>query len=435
MAMVRTMGRWSLAALAINITIASGIFGLPGELSAILGRASPVGMLIGGLATAVVVACYVEVASQFSESGGSYLYVRSAFGPYAGLVVAWFVLLANISATAANASLFGIYLGSFLPSVAHGWAHVLVLAAMISIPLAANYCGVRQGANLSTLFTIAKLLPLAVLIVVGLLHFGKHFEWIRAPELIAPGWRGWFEGLLLIAFVYSGFSSALIPTAEIKDPKRTIPVALAIALLVCMAVYTLVQFVTVVALGGRASQRAVADAALVLIGDRGAALIGIAVLCATYGNVSAKVLSVPRLTFSLAEQSEFPRIFASVHRRYATPYISILLFGFVVWLLATTGTFRWAVSLSAEATVIGYCGVCAALIRLRKIRADASAVRVPLGTVVALVGIVMSLALLSRAHGGEAAMLTTTVFAATANWWWAKQGTTKQRALASMKRG
>jgi APA family basic amino acid/polyamine antiporter len=419
--LIRTIGRWSLTALAINTVIASGIFGLPGVLSAILGRASPVGMLMGGLANGVVVACYAEVASQFSQSGGSYLYVRSAFGSYAGLIVGWFAWLANISAAAANANLFGIYLAVFLPPVGHGWPKLLVLATMISIPVAVNYRGARQGVNLSSLFTIAKLAPLAVLIVLGLLHFGTHFEWIRASELIMPGWRGWFEGLLLIAFVYSGFPAATIPTAEVKDPKRTIPFALAITLLVCMAVFTLVQFVTVVTLGGRVSQTAVADAAAILIGGRGAALIGVAVLCATYGNVSAKVLSVPRLTFSLAEQGEFPQIFASIHSRFATPHVSILLFGVIVWLLAATGSFRWAVSVSAEAMVIGYCGVCAALIRLRRIRPDPSAVRVPLGNVMALVGIVMSLALLSRAHRGEAVMLMIILFAATANWWWVKQ--------------
>src|ERR1700746_1253287 len=93
MAFIRAIGRWTMTALVINCIIGSGIFGLPTELTRLLGRARPFAMIFGALGMAVVMACIAEVASQFSEPGGSYLYVRTAFGHFAGIQIGWFELL------------------------------------------------------------------------------------------------------------------------------------------------------------------------------------------------------------------------------------------------------------------------------------------------------------------------------------------------------
>jgi basic amino acid/polyamine antiporter, APA family len=90
MAFVRSMGRWTMTALVINCIIGGGIFGLPGELTHLLGRASPFAMILAALGMSVIVSCFAEVASQFSEPGGAYLYVRTAFGRFAGMQISWF---------------------------------------------------------------------------------------------------------------------------------------------------------------------------------------------------------------------------------------------------------------------------------------------------------------------------------------------------------
>lgn len=88
--LVRSIGRWAMTALVINCIIGGGIFGLPGELTRLLGRASPFAMILAALGVAVLLSCFAEVASQFSEPGGAYLYVRTAFGRFAGMQVSWF---------------------------------------------------------------------------------------------------------------------------------------------------------------------------------------------------------------------------------------------------------------------------------------------------------------------------------------------------------
>ena len=110
--LVRAIGRWSLAALAVNSIIGSGIFGLPATVAGLLGKRSVLAVLIAGAAMGVIMACFAEVASQFQEAGGPYLYARAAFGRLTGILVGWMLYLAQTAAPAANANLFVIYLAS-----------------------------------------------------------------------------------------------------------------------------------------------------------------------------------------------------------------------------------------------------------------------------------------------------------------------------------
>src|SRR5215467_727544 len=153
MAFVRSIGRWTLIALVVNSIIGSGIFGVPGELTRLLGRASPLAMIFAALGIAVIMACIAEVASQFSEPGGPYRYVRAAFGRFLGIQVGWFHLLAVVGAVAAAANLFVDYLSTLLPWMLSAWGHGFLMAILIAIPAVANCVGVRSGANLSSIMT------------------------------------------------------------------------------------------------------------------------------------------------------------------------------------------------------------------------------------------------------------------------------------------
>jgi amino acid transporter len=111
------------------------------------------------------------VASQFTEPGGAYLYTRTAFGRFVGMQIGWFFLLAVVGGVAVAANLFVDYLPPFLPWTLNAWERGLVMGFVIAIPTAANYCGVRSGANLSTAMTLAKVSPLVLLILFGVARF------------------------------------------------------------------------------------------------------------------------------------------------------------------------------------------------------------------------------------------------------------------------
>jgi APA family basic amino acid/polyamine antiporter len=308
MAFIRSIGRWTLTALVVNAIVGSSIFGLPSELTRLLGRASPIAMLVAAGIVSIIIACMAEVSSQFTETGGPYLYVRTAFGRFAGLQVGWFWILASIGGGAGCANLFVQYLGSIWHPATETGARIAIITLLIAVPVAANYFGVRSGANLSNILTVAKLLPLVVLITLGLVQFSRQPQLISAVEFTHPGSAAWLRALLLLTFAYSGFENTMAPGGEVKAPRRTMPFALVTGLVACAILYALVQFVTVATIGTKPSEYPLADTASVLL-SYGGLFIAVAVMMSTYGWLAGTFFSL-LASFTRSPKLEMRPIFS-----------------------------------------------------------------------------------------------------------------------------
>jgi len=417
---VRAIGRWSLAALMVNSIIGSGIFGLPSVLAGFVGAASPLVMLLGGVCTGVIMACFAEVASQFTSTGGPYLYARVTFGRFVGIQMGWMLWLAQLTAPAANANLFVLYLGEFWPHAKQTIPRFLILSLLVWGLAAVNLRGVRAGARVSNVLTAAKLLPLVVIIGVGTVFLLSRGRALSLPFL-AVGAVSWMEVMLRAVFAYGGFETALTPMAEARNPRRDAAFAVFTALLTCTVVYTLVQWVAVGTVPDLAhSERPLADAARALMGRAGAGLITVGALVSFYGYLSAKVLAVPRITFALAERGDFPSFFAAVHPRFRTPYVSILIFALLTWLLALAGSFAWNLTLSSVARLFYYGVTCAALPVLRRKQPGAALFRLPAGPVFAVIGVIICAVLVTRVDRSGFLILLVTITLAALNWLWAR---------------
>jgi APA family basic amino acid/polyamine antiporter len=414
--LVRAIGRWSFVALVINCIIGSGVFGLPSVVAADVGRASVMAVLLAGAAIAVVMACFAEVASYFSETGGPYLYVRTAFGRLLGLEVAWLVWLVRLTACAANANLFVIYLAEFWPRATQPLPRFILLTLLVALLAAINYRGVTGATKMNNVFTIAKLLPLAVVCVAGVIYLAAAHRAIPAAIGGASA-SSWSHAVVLLIFAYGGFEAALISTGEARNPRRDAAFGLLMALIVCTIIYALIQWVVVGVLPDPAhSSRPLADVARIILGRNGAALIAVGALVSVYAYLSGNMLTVPRITFALAEGGDFPSPFAAVHARFRTPYVSILVFAGLVWVLAQFGSFAGNATISAGARLFYYGLVCAALPVLRKKRPGAAAYRVPGGFVFAGLGVLLCLALLTRIDFSKSLILAAAMAAAFVNW-------------------
>jgi basic amino acid/polyamine antiporter, APA family len=413
--LVRVIGRWSLAALTINSILGSGIFGLPSQVADLLGHWSPLAVIVAGLAMAVIVACYAEVASQFSETGGTYLYARESLGRFVGLQVGWMTMLSRFTACAANVNLLVIYLGEFWPQVAQPLVRFCVITALLGILTLVNYCGVRGGTLVSNAFVIAKLAPLILVCVVGGIYLATHAA-VAQPTLSIDA-HSWRTALLLLFFAYGGYEAALNPMGEAKNPKRDAAFALFFALAVVTLIYTIIQFVVVgVVPGSMHSERPLADAAQVVLGRGGAVLVAIGAVVSVYGYLSANLLTAPRQIFALAEQRDFPPLFGAVHSRFKTPYVAILIFAVLTWSLALAGSFTWNVTLSAVSRLFYYAAICVALPVLRHKQARSAWFRIPAGPVFAIVGVAICLVLVTGADFSKSLILLATVAIAFVNW-------------------
>jgi amino acid transporter len=426
MPLIRSIGRWTVTALVVNSIVGASIFGLPSELTRLLGRASPIAMLVAAAIISIIIACMAEVASQFTETGGPYLYVRTAFGRFAGLQVGWFWILASIGGGAGCANLFVQYLGSIWHPATQAGVRIAVITILIAVPVVANYFGVRNGASLSNTLTIAKLLPLVLLIILGLIHFSRQPQLISVVEFTHPGSAAWIQALLLLIFAYSGFENTMAPGAEVKDPRRTMPFALWTGIVACAALYALVQFVAVATIGTKPSEYPLADTASVLL-SHGGLFVALAVMVSTYGWLAGDILLSPRIVYSFAETGDAPQFLAKIHSGFHTPALALFAYAALTWILAITGTFLWVAATAAASSLVLYSGVCASLIRLRKMNPNKDAFRVPFGPVLAIVAICISLALVTALELRQVLLMSVTAVLATANWWWAKHREEQQR--------
>jgi APA family basic amino acid/polyamine antiporter len=415
--LIRAIGRWSLVALVVNSIIGSGVFGLPSTVAGLIGNYSPYAVLAAGAGMGVIMGCFAEVASRFQQAGGPYLYARVAFGRLIGIQTAWMLWLGQVAAPAANANLFVIYLGEFWPHAKDPLPRALILTLLVGLLTAINIRGVRGGARVSNIFTAAKLLPLFSVIVLGLIVLANHHWLIASASGPLPDTSQWMKSILLLVFAYGGFETALAPMSEAKNPRRDAPFALFTALVLCTVIYALIQWVVVGLLPDAAhSQRPLADVARIAVGPVGAALVAIGALLSFYGYLSAKILAMPRVPFALAEQGDFPRVFASVHSRFQTPYVSILVFAIMVWGFALIGEFKWNVTLSAVARLLYYGVGCAALPILRRKHPEGALFRLPAGNIFAALGVVLCLVLVTRVDFGQSLILIATVALALINW-------------------
>lgn len=413
--LVRALGRWTMVALVVNGVIGSAIFGLPDDIVRLVGDAAPWAYLIAALAMLVFMAVFAELSSQFSDAGGPYLYAREAFGRFWGIEMGWFTWLVRLTAAAANANLFVIYLGEFWPAATQPLPRALLLAALLGTLTLINLRGVTGAARLSNFFTAAKLLPLALLIVLGLVLAPAAGASSPAPAV--SGVEAWTSAFIVLLFTYGGFDMALIPAGECKDTRRDLPFALFTGLAVITTVYVLLQVVAMRTVPDLAqSQRPLADSARTLIGPVGARFIALGAMVSTSGYLSAQLIGVPRLTFALAQRGDFPPAFGAVHEKFRTPYVSIVVWGVLTFLLALLGNFIWNVSLSGAARLLTYGLACAALIRLRRLRPGAAAFRLPAGPFVAAAGLAICCVMVRFVDFSYAWVIVLVAIVAAANW-------------------
>ncbi len=414
--LVRAIGGWSLIALMVNLIIGAGIFGLPSAAAAILGSQSPIGYLVAAAGMGVIAACIAEVASRFQQAGGPYLYGRVAFGRFIGLQTGWLLWLSRVSSAAAVSNVFIDYLSEFLPSAHESFTRIVILTSLIGGLALINIRGVQMGTSVSNLFTVAKLVPLFILVMAGLLFI--HFHGGAVPVLVDHHRASdWLSAVLLLIYAFTGFESALIPAGEVKNPDRNIPLALVIALPVVAILYFLVQVVVVHTLGNSPhTAQPLSAAAFVLGGNTMARVVGVGALLSTFGSLAANMIANPRITFAFAEQGDFPKWFAAVHPRYKTPYVSIIVFAVLLWGLAVLGTFRWNATLSAISRLFAYVVACAALPVLRKKFPRQEGFHLRGGVAFAVLGVLFALVLASRMGVAEVIALAITASLSFLNW-------------------
>jgi amino acid transporter len=406
----RELGRWDLTAIGVNQVIGSAIFLLPSAVAALLGSWSWIAFILAGLASLFVALCIAEVGSRFETTGGPYLYTRAAFGQFAAYEVGWMQWFTRVSSHASVVNGIALALGFYWPLMAVGVGRsTLIVGLTLGLTLI-NVIGIRQSSWFVNIFTVGKLFPLGLFILVGTIFI----DWNRVAPGGALTWEQGTTAALLLIFVYGGFDVVPVPAGEASDPRRHLPFALTMTIVIVTLIMTAGQIVAMGTLPNlEESDTPLADASLLFMGGAGALIMGIGAVISMTGNNAGQLLTGSRMLFALAEHRELPEWFGRIHPKYRTPVNAILFHSVVALVLALSGSFVMMAVVSAVARLVTYVGSCAATLVLRSSKYDEvvnkATFTIPFGPVVPILAVLVSFTILFLASteqllGGLAAL-------------------------------
>jgi amino acid transporter len=384
--LVRGIRKWDFVALVLNSIVGAGVFGLPSRAYALAGVHSLLAYVVCAVPVFLIILCFAEVSSRFKDTGGPYIYARATFGHLVGFEIGWLTWMARVTAFAALCNLFVDYLGYFLPAVGSGPGRAVVMTVVVLFLTAVNLVGVRPASFVGNIFTVGKLVPLVLLVVVGFFFINPE-SYFAAPL----SYRAFSASVLLLVFAFTGFEIAVIPAGEARDPQRHLPFALLTGTAIVVVLYVSIQAVCIGTLPELASsQRPLADVGGRLFGMAGTAVISLGALISVTGTMNAIMLAAPRLLFAMAEQGQLPPTVSATHKRFHTPHVAILFSAVGMLIVALSGTFASAATLSTIIRLTTYAATCAALPALRRMSGHKQApFAVPAGGTVSVVALIL----------------------------------------------
>jgi amino acid transporter len=337
-----SLGVWSATAVVVGTIIGAGIYRVPATVAS---QSGSVWMLftlwgLGGLIAIAGALSLAELGAMFPRAGGIYVFMKETYGPMAAFLFGWGMLVVNPAAYAAVAVIFAEAVATIAPMAQSGIRYVA--AGMILVLVLINYRSVRFGAAVQNASTAAKVAVLVGLSMLGLI-VGGTADGAGTTERVALGAGSFGAGLIAVVFAYDGWQWLPQLAAEVKEPTRTIPRAMGGGVLLIVVVYFLVNAANVRVLGmeGVASSTLVTgDVATHLLGAVGASVVAALIALSTFSSNNGGFMTDPRVFFAMADDGLFFRSVASVHGRFGTPHVAIILTGGVAMIYVFVSTFE-----------------------------------------------------------------------------------------------
>jgi APA family basic amino acid/polyamine antiporter len=342
---LRRLGVFDTTMIVVGGIIGAGIFLNPAIVAQRV-HTTPfilAAWIIGGGIALIGALTFAELGAKRPQAGGGYVYLTEAFGPLPAFLYGWtFLIIINSGGIAAVAVTFARYTADLFHLSSN---YIKPLAAALLVALSGvNYFGVRSGSVTQNIFTVLKLVALAILIGAGI-FFASGAPPAQNDVASVESFgtvRALGYALIPVLFAYGGWQYSNNIASEIVEPERTLPKALAIGTAIVLAVYLLANVAYIRALGptGLANSLApAADTMRAIMGPAGGALMAAGIMVSTIGFVNSGVLSAPRMLQAMASDGLFFRFAARLHPRYHTPAGGIMLQAAWAIILVMSGTY------------------------------------------------------------------------------------------------
>lgn len=355
--LLRAIGPVGLALSIVNVTVGGSIFVLPAVLARALGTAASAAYLAGAAVMALVALAFAEAGRRTTVSGGPYAYVERAFGQFPGYLAGFLTWLATIVACGAVGAALVDSLATMVPALHHPLARTVTVAAVFALLALVNVRGVRAGTALASMAGVAKFvgLVLFVLLAARFVQPG-HLTWTPPGDGAGLG-----RATILVIFALAGMEIPLCAGGEIRDPARTVPRALAAAVVLVVLLYLTIHQIAQGVLGPAlaGSSAPLADA-LGGLGPAGRGLILAIGAISMVGFLGGDILGQSRVLFAFARDGLLPHRLAAVHPVTHAPHVAVVVNAVIAALLAISGSFMLLAPVASIAIVLLYIATCLA---------------------------------------------------------------------------
>lgn len=392
----KKLGLWSIVLLGINAVIGSGIFLLPGKAMKIMGPGSIWVYLFDMILVMSMALCFAEVSGIFNKNGGPYVYAKEAFGDFIGFEVGIMKWAVGIIAWATMAVGFPTALANIWPAAANPSTKNIIAVLILVVLGLINIIGVNATKYLNNIITVGKLVPLIFFVVVGI-FFIKGGNFVPMfPSKVNGATFG--SAAILIFYAFTGFESIAVAAEDMENPQKNLPKAIIITMILVSIIYVLTQTVAIGTLGAKlaTSGTPVADSANTFFGGFGGMLVTAGTLVSIGGiNIAASFIT-PRSGVALAEDGMLPKVVAKKNNA-GTPYIAIIITVVFAIPIVLSGSFTQLAAISVISRFAQYIPTCLSVLVFRRRQGMESTFKMPLGPVLPILSVLVSLWLLLQA--------------------------------------
>ena len=372
----RQLNTFDTTSLVIGSAIGADIFVIPSLIAALIGPVSILIWLVGAVIAIIIAICFAYCATILPKVGGSYAYAKDVAGPFPGFMVGWALLLAEWFTLSVYPVAFTQYFETITPNLSS--LQIIFLKAIFTVIIVlTNIYGVKAAGRFNDVLTIAKLGPLLILICLGVAFTAlnpslaiSHFHPFVNGTVSGAG-----QALVLIIWAYAGFELSSLPADEIENPRKTLPKALLLGMLIVAAFYIITNLVAISVVSQSTLSASSAPLSLTAstalsfsptLAALGGLILTFGALASILGVDESGTIGTSRLAFAMSFDGMLPRVFSKLHPSSKTPYVSIIVLCSTAFIASVTNSLSALINASVFLLSFAYFATCASAFFLEK---------------------------------------------------------------------
>lgn len=345
----RDLNLFAAVGIGLGAIIGAGIFVVTGVAAGVAGASFLVGLFLAGIVATFNALSSAQLAARYPQSGGTYEYGHQVLRPWLGFAAGWMFLASKLAAGGTVALGFAGYFNALVPGIP---LRLIAIAAVVVLTIV-NYFGIQKTGSLNIIIVTISVLSLVTVVVTGIPTFSQENLQPFAPT----GLYGILQSAALLFFAYTGYARLATLGEEVKDPQKTIPRAIILALGTAIILYLAVAAVTVGNIGAAgmaASHSPIERATSVFRWPQVGRVVVVGATTAMLGVLLSQILGISRMIFAMSRRRDLPSFFAHVHSEYGIPDRGIFLTAAVMLLVVVFGTLEVVLAAAAFTILLYY---------------------------------------------------------------------------------